>query len=80
MRGRLWEVWIMQSVAGLLCVLLGRVNSLWTSIVVMWIFSIFVQAASGLIFGIVVRSDGGNDAKWWNCRCGGDTAFVVFRQ
>ncbi|KAF3540358.1 hypothetical protein F2Q69_00018813 [Brassica cretica] len=53
MRGRLWGLWIVQSVAGLLCLLLGRVNSLWGSIAVMWVFSVFVQAASGLIFGVV---------------------------
>ncbi|KFK25697.1 hypothetical protein AALP_AA8G147300 [Arabis alpina] len=53
MRGRLWGLWIVQSVAGLLCLLLGRVNSLWGSIAVMWIFSVFVQASSGLVFGVV---------------------------
>ncbi|CAH2072753.1 unnamed protein product [Thlaspi arvense] len=53
MRGRLWGLWVVQSVAGLLCVLLGRVNSLWGSIAVMWVFSVFVQAASGLVFGVV---------------------------
>lgn len=53
MRGRLWSLWIVQTVAGLLCVLLGRVNSLWGSIVVMCGFSLFVQAASGLTFGVV---------------------------
>ncbi|XP_045797120.1 high affinity nitrate transporter 2.7 [Trifolium pratense] len=52
-RGRLWSLWIVQTVAGLLCVLLGRVNSLWSSIIVMCCFSVFVQAASGLIFGVV---------------------------
>nr|AKQ98334.1 nitrate transporter 2.7 [Brassica juncea] len=53
MRGRLCGLWAVHSVAGLLCVLLGRVNSLWGSIAVMWVFSIFVQAASGLIFGVI---------------------------
>ncbi|GAB4849232.1 hypothetical protein Ancab_004043 [Ancistrocladus abbreviatus] len=53
MRGRLWGLWVVQTVAGLLCVLLGRVNSLWGSIVVMCAFSLFVQAASGLTFGVV---------------------------
>lgn len=53
MRGRLWSLWAVQSLAGLLCVLLGRVNSLAGSIVVMVAFSLFVQAASGLTFGIV---------------------------
>ncbi|CAK9176145.1 unnamed protein product [Ilex paraguariensis] len=52
-RGRLWSLWLVQTVAGLLCVLLGRVNSLWGSILVMCSFSLFVQAASGLTFGVV---------------------------
>lgn len=52
-RGRLWGVWFIQTVAALLCVLLGRLNSLWSSILVMCAFSVFVQAASGLIFGVV---------------------------
>jgi NNP family nitrate/nitrite transporter-like MFS transporter len=53
MRGRLWGLWVVQTVAGLLCLLLGRVNSLLGSIVVMCCFSVFVQAASGLTFGVV---------------------------
>ncbi|XP_057721496.1 high affinity nitrate transporter 2.7 [Arachis stenosperma] len=53
MRGRLWGVWAVQTVAGLLCVLLGRVDSLWSSVLVMCCFSVFVQASSGLIFGVV---------------------------
>ncbi|XP_010251148.1 PREDICTED: high affinity nitrate transporter 2.5-like [Nelumbo nucifera] len=53
MRGRLWSLWVVQTVAGLLCFLLGRVNSLYASIIVMCGFSCFVQAASGLTFGVV---------------------------
>lgn len=53
MRGRLWGLWVVQTLAGLLCMLLGRVNSLWGSIIVMCGFSVFVQAASGLTFGVV---------------------------
>lgn len=53
MRGRLWGLWVVQTVAGLLCVLLGRINTLWGSIIVMCCFSVFVQAASGLTFGVV---------------------------
>lgn len=53
MRGRLWGLWVVQTVAGLLCVLLGRVETLWGSVVVMCCFSVFVQAASGLTFGVV---------------------------
>ncbi|KAK3032087.1 hypothetical protein RJ639_036301 [Escallonia herrerae] len=53
MRGRLWSLWVVQNVAGLLSVLLGRVNSLVGSVIVMCSFSLFVQAASGLTFGVV---------------------------
>lgn len=53
MRGRLWGLWVAQTAAGLLCLLLGRVNSLWGSILVMCAFSVFVQAAAGLTFGVV---------------------------
>ncbi|WMV15203.1 hypothetical protein MTR67_008588 [Solanum verrucosum] len=53
MRGRLWSLWAVQMVAGLMCVLLGRVNTVWASVLVMACFSLFVQAASGLTFGIV---------------------------
>ncbi|XP_042502904.1 high affinity nitrate transporter 2.5-like [Macadamia integrifolia] len=52
-RGRLWSLWVVITVAGLLCILLGRVNSLAVSIIVMCAFSFFVQAASGLTFGVV---------------------------
>ncbi|KAG5534880.1 hypothetical protein RHGRI_022862 [Rhododendron griersonianum] len=66
MRGRLWSLWVVQTVAGLLCVLLGRVDSLWGSVVVMCCFSVFVQAASGLTFGVVPfvsKSEVGNQMK-----------------
>lgn len=53
MRGRLWSLWLVQMVAGLLCAALGRVSSLRGSILTMIGFSLFVQAASGLTFGVV---------------------------
>ncbi|XP_068642518.1 high affinity nitrate transporter 2.5 [Aristolochia californica] len=53
MRGRLWSLWLVQSLGGVLCILLGRVGSLGASIGVMIGFSIFVQAACGLTFGVV---------------------------
>ncbi|XP_068638553.1 high affinity nitrate transporter 2.5-like [Aristolochia californica] len=53
MKGRLWSLWAVQTIGGLLCVLLGRANSLGSSIIVMVAFSVFVQAASGLTFGVV---------------------------
>ncbi|KAI6671302.1 hypothetical protein NL676_006187 [Syzygium grande] len=53
MRGRLWGLWAVQTAAGLACMWLGRVGSLWGSVAVMCCFGVFVQAASGLTFGVV---------------------------
>ncbi|KAK4760476.1 hypothetical protein SAY87_005369 [Trapa incisa] len=53
MRGRLWTLWTVQTIGGVLCVILGRVESLGSSIAVMVAFSIFCQAACGLTFGVV---------------------------
>ncbi|KAA0034296.1 hypothetical protein IC582_023189 [Cucumis melo] len=53
MRGRLWALWLVQTIGGILCVVLGLVDSLSSSIAIMLIFSVFVQAACGLTFGVV---------------------------
>ncbi|KAB1207869.1 High affinity nitrate transporter 2.5 [Morella rubra] len=53
MRGRLWALWLVQTFGGVFCIILGLVGSLSTSIVVMIVFSVFVQAACGLTFGVV---------------------------
>ncbi|XXG73406.1 hypothetical protein AAC387_Pa07g2329 [Persea americana] len=53
MRGRLWSLWVVQTLGGVLCILLGKVGSLGASIGVMVAFSLFVQAACGLTFGVV---------------------------
>ncbi|CAK9316577.1 unnamed protein product [Citrullus colocynthis] len=53
MRGRLWALWSVQTIGGILCVILGLVNSLSASIAIMIVFSVFVQAACGLTFGVV---------------------------
>ncbi|GLJ13686.1 hypothetical protein SUGI_0218220 [Cryptomeria japonica] len=53
MRGRIWALWIIQTMGGVFCVLLGKANSLSLSITFMLIFSMFVQASCGLTFGIV---------------------------
>ncbi|KAJ9169518.1 hypothetical protein P3X46_017703 [Hevea brasiliensis] len=53
MRGRLWALWIVQTLGGVLCIILGRVGSLAPSIAVMIAFSFFCQAACGLTFGVV---------------------------
>ncbi|GFP97479.1 high affinity nitrate transporter 2.5 [Phtheirospermum japonicum] len=53
MRGRLWTLWVVQSLGGVFCILLGKVGSLSVSVAVMIVFSVFVQAACGLTFGVV---------------------------
>ncbi|KAL3699365.1 hypothetical protein R1sor_017387 [Riccia sorocarpa] len=53
MRGRLWMLWILQTVGGFLCIVLGITNGLIPSIVVMLVFSVFVQAACGATFGVI---------------------------
>ncbi|PON99008.1 Major facilitator [Trema orientale] len=53
MRGRIWALWVVQTLGGVFCVILGRVGSLGASVAVMILFSFFVQAACGLTFGVV---------------------------
>ena len=58
MRGRLWVLWAVQTAGAALCVLVGRMGaveapSLAATMVVMVACAAFVQAASGLTFGIV---------------------------
>ncbi|CAO2165210.1 unnamed protein product [Urochloa humidicola] len=58
MRGRLWALWAVQTAGAALCVLVGRMGaaeapSLAATVAVMVVCAAFVQAASGLTFGIV---------------------------
>ncbi|KZV25489.1 high affinity nitrate transporter 2.5-like [Dorcoceras hygrometricum] len=53
MRGRLWTLWLVQTLGGIFCIFLGKVGSLGLSVAIMLIFSVFVQAACGLTFGVV---------------------------
>lgn len=54
MRGRLWVLWLTQTVEGGLAVVMGLVhNSLAVTIVVMVLFSSMVQAAEGASYGVV---------------------------
>jgi NNP family nitrate/nitrite transporter-like MFS transporter len=58
MRGRLWVLWAVQTAGAALCVLVGRMGaaetpSLVATMAVMVACAAFVQAASGLTFGVV---------------------------
>ena len=54
MRGRIWALWIMQTVEGLFCIFLGLAHTTFAgTIIIMIIFSLFVQASEGASYGVV---------------------------
>ena len=54
MRGRLWTLWIIQTVEGVLCIAMGLLyTTLPGTLVVMIFFSLFVQMAEGASYAVV---------------------------
>ncbi|XP_021772340.1 high affinity nitrate transporter 2.5-like [Chenopodium quinoa] len=53
MRGRLWGWWGVQTLSGVMCIIMGRLDTLSGTIAVMLIFCFLVQASEGLTFGVV---------------------------
>ena len=54
MRGRLWNLWVLLTLEGLMCIGMGQLNkSLGGTIAFMILFSLFVQASEGATYGIV---------------------------
>ena len=54
MRGRLWALWMLQTVEGAFCIFMGLAkDSLAGTICLMVVFSLLVQSSEGATYGVV---------------------------
>ncbi|KAI5084633.1 hypothetical protein GOP47_0000802 [Adiantum capillus-veneris] len=53
MRGRLWVLWILQTLCGVFCIILPRANGLGPAVVVLLIFAIFCEGAGGATTSVI---------------------------
>jgi len=54
MRGRLWAYWLCQTLEGVACIAMGLAyKSLTATVILMIVFSFFVQASEGAAYGVV---------------------------
>ncbi|MCO5611669.1 hypothetical protein L7F22_065924 [Adiantum nelumboides] len=53
MRGRLWVLWILQTLSGVFCIVLPRANGLEPAVVILLVFAIFCEGAGGATTSII---------------------------
>ncbi|MCO5554597.1 hypothetical protein L7F22_008128 [Adiantum nelumboides] len=53
MRGRLWVLWILQTIGGVFCIILPMADSLGPAVAVMLVFAIFCEGAGGATTSII---------------------------
>ncbi|KAI5071709.1 hypothetical protein GOP47_0013960 [Adiantum capillus-veneris] len=53
MRGRLWVLWILQTLGGVFCIILPLAGSLGPAVAIMIVFAIFVEGAGGATTSII---------------------------